>query len=310
MLGNGNPGRKAAAILLIVAAVTSACAGDTVDPHTVSNAPTVNSVTSSSLTVSWTAATEATFYNVYRAMSSGGPYVWLTMSTDTSIIDRELSAGTAYFYRVAACTSAGCSSQSVAGTGTTSAPLGGAPAAPGAPEVDSATSTSLNLRWNAVSGATYYRLFRGPVNIGTYVSFLSTNGTSHTDTGLGPATTFFYRVVACNAIDCSSQSPYGSGTTSGSTIVIPAIPSAPTVGSATPTSLTISWSVVSGATYYVVYRSTSSGGSFANIYSTAATSYTEQQLVASTTYYYRVTACNSAGCSGQSSWGSGVTSAR
>ncbi|NJL27170.1 MAG: hypothetical protein HC897_04415 [Thermoanaerobaculia bacterium] len=76
---------------------------------------------------------------------------------------------------------------------------------------------------------------------------------------------------------------------------------------ATPASLTvlgescygfhsINWSSVAGATYYELYRSTSS--SFSPQFLEASTSDTFAYVDVSTTTYYRVRACNASGCSG------------
>jgi len=71
----------------------------------------------------------------------------------------------------------------------------------------------------------------------------------------------------------------------------------------TPATATISWNVVSYATDYLVYRSTSPTGSFSlvGITSSAETQFTDGPLSASTTYYYRVSARNNFGASEQSS---------
>ena len=55
------------------------------------------------------------------------------------------------------------------------------------------------------------------------------------------------------------------------------------------------WRAASGATRYELYRSTRSGSWGTRIYRGSATSYRDTGL-SSGTYYYRVKACNSAGC--------------
>ncbi len=86
-------------------------------------------------------------------------------------------------------------------------------------------------------------------------------------------------------------------------------PSAPTGLSATAVSssqINLSWSAVSGATTYNVYRSTTSGGPYSSVGSSATTSFSNTGLSASTTYFYVVRAV--AGCeSGNSSQASATT---
>lgn len=54
----------------------------------------------------------------------------------------------------------------------------------------------------------------------------------------------------------------------------------------------ITWTAVSHATSYTVYRSTSKNGSYIAIGKTAARSYTDKKIKTSKNYYYRVTASN------------------
>ncbi|NBC70852.1 hypothetical protein GT003_17775 [Paenibacillus sacheonensis] len=76
------------------------------------------------------------------------------------------------------------------------------------------------------------------------------------------------------------------------------VPSAPTGLTATGgnAQASLSWSAVSGATSYNVKRSTTSGGSYTNVATgVTSTSYTNTGLTNGTTYYYVVSAVNSAG---------------
>jgi len=85
--------------------------------------------------------------------------------------------------------------------------------------------------------------------------------------------------------------------------VTPTIPSAPTglMATAGNAQATLSWSAVSGATSYTVKRSTSSGGPYTNVATNVTTpSYTNTGLTNGTTYYYVVSASNSAGQSANS----------
>ena len=62
--------------------------------------------------------------------------------------------------------------------------------------------------------------------------------------------------------------------------------------------IVITWSAVSGATSYNLYRSTSSDGVYFLVGDDiSATTYTDSGLSADTEYFYRLEACNSGGCS-------------
>jgi hypothetical protein len=90
---------------------------------------------------------------------------------------------------------------------------GGALPAPTGVAVSGATNTTMNITWNAVSGASGYNVFRngGKVN-GSLVA-----GTSFTDSGLTAATTYSWSVAAVDSAGAQgATSSSVSGTTTGS----------------------------------------------------------------------------------------------
>ena len=94
----------------------------------------------------------------------------------------------------------------------------------------------------------------------------------------------------------------------------PAKPDVPTNVSATKGTIVgqvdVTWSAVSGATSYNVYRSTSASGTYSQV-KTGLTSckYEDKSVSGTTTYYYKVAAVNSAGTSAQSSYAYGYAKA-
>ena len=81
-------------------------------------------------------------------------------------------------------------------------------------------------------------------------------------------------------------------------------PSAPTNVSATVSSscIEVTWNSVSGADSYNVYRATSASGTYSYKGNTSSTYYSDCSVTAGTTYYYKVTAENSAGESAKSAY--------
>jgi len=116
---------------------------------------------------------------------------------------------------------------------------------------------------------------------------------------------WIYRSIRRVAITCLATLPmvlagcgsYGSG--GGSTTV----PAAPTglMATAGNAQVSLSWSASTGATLYYVKRATTSGGPYTQISSPTATTYTDTGLTNGTTYFYVVSAYNSAGESSNSS---------
>jgi fibronectin type 3 domain-containing protein len=181
---------------------------------------------------------------------------------------------------------------------------GGTVLIPGTPSgvtAAAASSSSIALGWNSVSGASGYYVYRSSSSSGTYYYVGSSSSTSYTDTGLSANTTYYYKVKAYNKAGTGYQSSSVHATTlsgGGGTA-----PNAPTVtATASGNSITLNWTVVPGATGYKVYRNTIDSYSETNVVATpTSTSYTDTGLAAGTPYFYRVTAYNDAGESPKSS---------
>jgi hypothetical protein len=70
-----------------------------------------------------------------------------------------------------------------------------------------ATSNSITISWNPVSGATGYYVYRSLTYSGTYTQIASVTTTSYTNTGLSAGTTYYYKVAAYITAGTGSQSP-------------------------------------------------------------------------------------------------------
>ena len=162
-----------------------------------------------------------------------------------------------------------------------------APLPPAAPTVTMTYSDSgkPKLTWNAVSGATSYRVFRSESR-GTGYSLLgTTTATSYTNTGAAVGKTYYYRVKAVNSVGTSGYSNIVSGKAA------PAAPSV-TAGNSSTGKPQLTWKAVSGAVKYEVYRSTRQNSGYSLLGTTTSTSYVNTGASTGTTYYYRVKAVN------------------
>ena len=165
-----------------------------------------------------------------------------------------------------------------------------APLPPAAPTVTMTYSDSgkPKLTWNAVSGATSYRVFRSESR-GTGYSLLgTTTATSYTNTGAAVGKTYYYRVKAVNSVGTSGYSNIVSGKAK---TAAPAAPSV-TAGNSSTGKPQLTWNAVSGAVKYEVYRSTRQNSGYSLLGTTTSTSYVNTGASTGTTYYYRVKAVN------------------
>ena len=261
-----------------------------------------NSAASGKPVLTWNAVSGATSYKVYRAASKSGTYSLLGTVTTTSYTNTGAKEGTTYYYKVKAANGAGESAYSNVVSGKVV--VTPKPAAPVVKIGNSSTSGKPMLTWNAVSGATSYKVYRATSKSGTYSLLGTVTATSYTNTGAKAGTTYYYKVKAVNSV---GESAY-SNIVSGKVKSVTPEPSAPVVkigNSASSGKPMLTWNAVSGATSYKVYRATSKSGTYSLLGTVTTTSYTNTGAKAGMTYYYKVKAVNSAGESAYSNVVSG-----
>ena len=259
-------------------------------------------VSATQINLSWGAATGTVdTYRVERSTTAGSGFVEVASLANTATTFQNntgLTPATQYFYRVRACNTGGCSSYTVPEATATTLPL-----APGAPSGLAATTVSaaqINLAWTASSSGgpvANYRVERSTTAGGTFteIGVSSTSTTFQNNTGLTPATQYFYRVRACNTGGCSGYTTEANATTQ------PLAPSGLTATTLSASQINLSWVGSSGTVdTYRVERSTTAGSGFLEIASVSGTTTTLQNntgLTPATQYFYRVRTCNAGGCS-------------
>ncbi len=171
-----------------------------------------------------------------------------------------------------------------------------------APTGLAATSTSptqINLTWTASSGATGYNIDRCQGSGCTsFAQIGMTTGTSYSNTGLSPSTSYVYEVQAYNS--SNSTSPF-SNAASAQTQADTTPPTAPAnlTASASGSAIALTWSAstdnVQVAGYHVERCQGSGCSSFSQIASPAGASYSDSTAAPSVTYQYRVRAFDEVG---------------
>lgn len=143
--------------------------------------------------------------------------------------------------------------------------------------------SSITLAWSKNDVVTGYEIYDANNKLVTRIKNNST--TFYTITSLVSNTTYTYKVRAYVTRD--------GVTTRGDFVTIRTTtqPNATKITSASSKSadkVVLEWSAVSGASDYVVYRSTSKDSGYASIGTTASTNYTDTSVKGGTTYYYKV----------------------
>lgn len=272
-------------------------------PVAVPAKPTAVSATggTNQITLSWAAVTNATSYNVYYSASSDGVTQAngiLIPNVTSPAVFTDLTPGTTYYYIVTAVNSAGEGSPSVQAAATTLADVP-SPTVPGVPTGVTALggTEQATITWAQVSGAASYNLYWSTTPDVTKTTGIKVAGVSspYIKTGLSAGTTYYFIVAAVNSVGESAASSQTTASTNSPPLAVPNAPTGLTsIGGAKQ--VTLSWSLVSGATSYNIYWSTTPGVTTAGTrITTANNSYIQTGLAASTAYYYIVTAVNASG---------------
>lgn len=244
----------------------------------------------------------------YRIESSSNKTSWRTLRSNhngTSFSHSGLAPATTRHYRVSAVNVAGTGPASNIATATTDATV------PGPPTALSATAdgtSKIDLSWTAPSydgGAalTGYRIEYAASGNGPWTNLVAntnSTATTHSDTGLDPATTRYYRVFAINSVGSGRSSGVVRATTDAT---VPDAPTGLSAADVSPTQIDLTWTAPGydgGApiTSYQVEISADAGstwGVLAPSTGSTGTSYSHTGLEPGSTRHYRVSAINVAG---------------
>ena len=149
--------------------------------------------------------------------------------------------------------------------------------------------TKLNVLWNAVAGASSYRVYYSDTpGVTTSSPSVSVNASPAAIEGLTKGTTYYIRLSAINSAGASTLSPEQSARTSNPPDALQSFTVTPADGG-----VLVSWDAVAGADRYTVFASTVAGDvSNAASIETMLLNVTVDGLANGTTYYVSVRAEN------------------
>ena len=149
------------------------------------------------------------------------------------------------------------------------------------------------LKWNAVTGAAKYEVYRARSKDGDYIKYSTVTGTSYTNTSyIENGNTYYYKVRALGSdgtagpdstpVSVTYKAPFGAPLVTGSKD-----------SQGRPA---LKWDKVTDAAKYEVYRARSKDGTYSLMSTQSATGYTNTSYLANgTTYYYKVRALKANG---------------
>ena len=251
-------------------------------------------------TLKWDKVAGAAKYEVYRARSMNGDYIKYSTVTGTSYTNISyIENGNTYYYKVRALDANGTAgpwSDVVAVTcrlGLTAPTVTGGNDSQGRP----------TLKWNAVSGAAKYEVYRARSRSGEYIKYSTQTSTGYTNSSyLTSGSTYYYKVRALDANGTAGPWSDVVAVTCRLGLTAPAV----TGGNDSQGRPTLKWDKVAGAAKYEVYRSYSQNGNYSKYSTQTSTGYTNSSyLTSGSTYYYKVRALGSDGTAG--AWSSIVS---
>ena len=247
------------------------------DTSAAPTAPTLKITTSAGKPqIYWNPVSGSVKYWIYRS-TDGKKFSYYDKTTNTSYTNNSTEIGTTYYYKVKAIGTNGAASDYSVSKSILCKPA--------APTVSINRSNGKpKLSWKAVSGATKYWIYRS-TDGKNFKYFDSTTKTSYTNSGAASGTKYYYRVKAVAVVNGKNvASAYSNTKSLMTTLAKPSV--SITTSNGKPK---ISWSKVTGADKYYIYRSTD-GKNFSYWDATANLSYTNLSAKKNTKYYYKVKA--------------------
>jgi fibronectin type 3 domain-containing protein len=182
---------------------------------------TAGALSSSSIRISWSSpsgySNKPTGYYIYRSITKTESFPCITYTSSLTYTDTGLNASTTYYYLVRATNDNGDGSVSSVASATTWASSGGGsdggtsvPSAPTGVTATRQSSSNVYITWNAVSGATSYKVYWSYTSSGTYSLTGTTSSTNYTYTGWGASETGYIKVSAVNSAGEGPQSSAAS----------------------------------------------------------------------------------------------------
>lgn len=258
---------------------------------------TITNIQANSATINWTAVPGAASYGLQYKLSTSSTWTILNNLSGTNYTLANLLANSSYQIKIrTACSSSSYSGYSTVLSFTTnSANTSSSCTAPSNVSFSQVNTSSENLTWGAVSGASSYTLQYRPTN-GSWTTVNNVANNSYVLTGLSAGTVYQFQVQAVCSSGLSNYSSIYSFTT-----VTCEAPYNLIANAISSTSVSINWLGGADVSSYTLEYSLQNSNIWTSIGNISNTSYTLTGLQANAYYLYRLTATCSGGVSQYSS---------
>ena len=256
---------------------------------------TVKTKESGKLSISWKAVNKSSGkkvngYVLYRSTSKNGKYTkvkTITSGSKTSYTDSGLTNGRTYYYKIR--TYATVSGKNVYSEYSS---VKSKKVVPTTPSIKAASINykTITVSWNKVSGCDGYVVYRATSKNGKYTkvkTITSSGKTSWKNGKLKTGKTYYYKVRAYDVRD--DKRVYSEYSKVKSATPVLGKPTGLTAMISESGQVKLTWKKVTGAKSYTILRSTSQNGKYRIATEICSTnSYTDTNVKAGKTYYYKV----------------------
>jgi fibronectin type 3 domain-containing protein len=201
------------------------------------------------ISLNWTAVPTATHYVVFRK-TGNGPFEYYLKQPNTAFVDTAVAPGYTYTYYVYAGNADGLGNVSNYSTGKIGSALLAGPTG----VYITAGSNYNQVRFNPVSGAASYNVYRG-INATSQKLLKANTFNGFTDYDVTPGTTYYYKVRAVYTDGEGKPSAIVSGTPGAVALAATQMAAYPVAGK-----VNLYWDLVAGAASYNIFRNVANEG--------------------------------------------------
>lgn len=240
-------------------------------------APTVNAVSAvGGVSITWNSISGAETYRIYRKYNGASSWTYITTVDKNTLkyLDKAATTGRNIDYAVRAFSSNGSSSFVAKRCAYVATPI--------LKSVTNAVS-GVSVQWNAVSGATGYRVYRRGAGSTSWTYLGTVKSTSYVDTKATSGAYWRYTVITV------FYNVYSGFDTNGLYLKYVATPKLTGISNQTA-GVNIKWNAVGGATGYRVYRRGAGQTTWLYLGTVTTTNFTDRNVVKNNYYRYTVRA--------------------